>query len=218
MSMEQNILDKLSGRINESVTYNDNGQIASDLAKGMGGFSFDAIITLVSPSMKGIDNAGIIMPIKFDINEDDIEVVESDNVVYVYLRTDKIDYEIKWDGKLEYISPMNLDLMIKNRKSFLKVNPKCWRDDNKLYLLKMNRNSGIIGRFDRDTSTFRNQQINYKSSIDVEIGADLLTKDYLEDYLGNELIKLFTSIDPKYEFNVESKLKNEAVVKFESVR
>lgn len=211
MSIEQNIFNRLTTNMNESTQYNNNnGQVAADLAKGMGNCSFEYDGVLISSN-------GVISRcrIKVDINEDDLEVVESNNVVYVYLRADKIDYEIlNKDTVLEVLGVVNADQVLNSIVRFQKITPKCWRDDQKLYLLKMNRNSGLIGRFEQSTGTFKNQEINYKSSNDEKIGQDMLTKDYLQQYFSTELSRLFCQVDPMTPNLAKVKFHNEEEHKF----
>lgn len=152
-------------KINESVNYQVNNNLQSIIAKAITGISFYYTAKLNSSDVE----------LCIDLNEDDIEVVQSDNVIYCYLLADKINYIV--DGKS--IDDTNTDFVPNTRK--------VWRDKNKLYLLKINLNSGIIGRFDSNTETFRHQDINWFDYDPYDVIEKLLNTDYLQDYFSKEL-------------------------------
>lgn len=219
MSIESNVLSKL----NEArATYTDNTQIASDLAKVITGMSFSYNGTVTQPNFNKDTMRELSVVIKIDINEDDIEVVQSDNVVYAYIRTDKLDKVVRVQEAYaeDYgYTFLNLAEVMKSNLKFIPAyaNTKTWRDGDKLYLLKLNRNSGIIGRFNHKKYVFETQEVNYLSATNEEISR-ILTKEYLEDYFSTHLIYLQSPLNFLTSGDYQAKLDQESTKVMEVVR
>ena len=62
-----------------------------------------------------------------------------------------------------------------------------------MYLLKINKNSGRVYRFDTYLARFTTQPSSWNSASPDVILRDILTKEYLENYFQNELSVLETT-------------------------
>ena len=190
MAIESSIMDKLPKPMNEWATYKPNDLVANaigDHITGMGFYYSGSI------SETGSTEVGIPVMLNVDLNGDDVDATMSENVIYCFINADKIDYFTKVMDPNAY-SIENLSEVLKNLH-FVPKNQKAWRDATKLYLLKINLNSGLIGRYDTNTGSFKNQEVNWNSSTPEEVAELLLTKEYMEDYLRSELSSLESYVD-----------------------
>lgn len=185
--IETNILKKLNPQpVNEAVTYQPNQLLAQVIGNHVTGMGFYYPAYISEPQS---DEAGISVNLNVDLNGDDVDVMVSPNVMYCYINASNIDYFVKIADDVAYNNIANFGEVLK-ANHFVQVNPKAWRDDKNLYLLKINLNTGIIGRYDPATGKFRNQEVNWNSSTPEEVVELLLTKEYLEDYFRHELCSL----------------------------
>ena len=199
-SIEQRIYEKMIGNVSESMKFNQS--VSKNIASVIDGMNLKYEALVVTPSR----NISIPVYVYMTLNEDDIEAVESDNVVYVYLKASNLDFKLELLNSAE----SNLAEIINSINSWISNNPKCWKDNDNLYLLKMNRNTGIVSRYDSHTNTFKKQDsINYINAIDYDIAKTLLNRDYLEDYISNQLCLLKSSIDYKDDSDLLKKMENE---------
>lgn len=104
----------------------------------------------------------------------------------------------------------NFGDIIKNHH-FVPIHSKAWRDATKLYLLKINLNTGIIGRYDIRTGRFKNQDINWNSSTPEEVASLLLPKEYLDEYLRSELCSLESYVSFASAADLKAKVENETI-------
>ena len=170
---------------NESVKYEPNqllAQVIGDYITGMG-FYYGGFIN--EPNS---DETGISVNLNVELNGDDVDVMVSPNVMYCFINAQNIDYKIETSDNSIYDIPNFSDILAATR--FTPVHDKVWRDDKNLYLLKINLNTGKIGRYDWRVGRFTNQDINWNSSTPEEVVELLLTKEYLEDYFQHELCSL----------------------------
>lgn len=186
--IEDKIMQKIdpnSQEMSESTRYEPNGHLASVIANHITGMGFYYNGYLNEP---GSDETGIPVHLNVELNGDDVEVLNSPNVMYCFIHADNIDYKVETADDSIY-SYANFSEILK-ANHLVKINPKAWRDDRNLYLLKINLNSGLIGRYDPATGRFRNQEVIWNSSTPEEVVELLLTKDYLESYFRAELSSL----------------------------
>lgn len=180
--IEEGVMSKLqNSEMNEATNYRPNQLLANAIGDHITTMGFLYTGHINEPSS---DELGIPVQIDVELNGDDVDVVMSDNVMYCYINADKIDHLLKPSESIYNYD--NFSEVLRNHK-FIPVNAKAWRDDTKLYLLKINLNSGKIGRYDVRTGRFKNQEVNWNSSTPTEVVQLLLTKDYLQEYLSHEL-------------------------------
>lgn len=206
MAIEDNVVQKLQqSQMNEYATYQPNQLLANEIGNHITNMGFLYTGFINEPGDSG---RSILIQLDVELNADDVDVVMSDNVIYCYLNADKIDHLIKPD---EVIYQYTNYKEILHSNHFVPVNAKAWRDDTKLYLLKINLNSGLIGRYDVRTGRFRNQEVNWKSSTPTEVVQLLLPKDYLGEYLSRELCSLESYVSFTSELDLKAKLELEAI-------
>lgn len=197
---DPNKIISLDDPLKEYANYYDAPEVATDIARVITGYSFEYVGKLLSAK----EDYELAVKVVVDINEDDISAIMSDNIVYVYLNINKVNYHIEFlkDSLLNNNEFLRNNEVILKRNRFIKHHPKAWRDDVKLYLLKMNMNSGLIGRFDPYTDKFVNQKLaNWKTSTNKDVARILLTKEYLHEYFMTELANLKSYVD--FDFNTE---------------
>lgn len=190
MDIEGKIIGNLPKPMNEYATYQPNQLIANEIGNHITGMGFYYAGTISEPDSDAI---GIPVMLNVDLNGDDVDATMSENVIYCYINADKIDFFVKLVGDEAYRID-NLGDVLKNLH-FVPKNPKAWRDSTKLYLLKINLNSGFIGRYDPATGSFKNQEVNWNSATPAEVVELLLTKEYMENYLKSELASLESYVD-----------------------
>lgn len=188
MTIENKIMDKLPNPMHEA-TYKPHDLIANAIGDHITGMGFYYSGTIHETG----STATIPVMLNVDLNGDDVDATMSENVIYCFINADKIDYFTKVADDSAY-SIENLGEVLKNLH-FVPNNEKAWRDATKLYLLKINLNSGLISRYDPSTGSFKNQDVNWNSSTPEEVAELLLTKDYMEEYLRSELSKLQSYVD-----------------------
>lgn len=207
MAIKDNVVQRLAqSRLNEYATYQPNQLLANEIGNHIANMGFLYTGFINEP---GTSDHSVMVQLDVELNADDVDVVMSDNVIYCYLNSDKIDHLIKPDEVIYQYS--NCKEILKNNH-FVPVNAKAWRDDTKLYLLKINLNSGLIGRYDVRTGRFRNQEVNWKSSTPTEVVQLLLPKDYLGEYLSRELCSLESYVSFTSELDLKSKAEAEQVI------
>lgn len=206
MTIEDNVVSKLQGNpTNEYASYQPNQLLANSIGNyitGMG-FLYDGYI-----SEPNSEDLGVPVKLDVELNGDDVDVTMSDNVMYCYVNSDKLDLMIKSGPELYELD--NFGDIIKNHH-FVPVHSKAWRDATKLYLLKINLNTGIIGRYDIRTGRFKNQDINWNSSTPEEVASLLLPKEYLDEYLRSELCSLESYVSFASAGDLKSKVENETI-------
>lgn len=206
MAIEDNVVNKLhENPTNEYASYKPNQLLANSIGNyitGMG-FFYDGYI-----SEPNSDELGIPVKLDIELNSDDVDVTMSDNVMYCYVNSDKLDLMIKSGPELYELD--NFGDIIKNHH-FVPVHSKAWRDATKLYLLKINLNTGIIGRYDIRTGRFKNQDINWNSSTPEEVASLLLPKEYLDEYLRSELCSLESYVSFASAADLKAKVENETI-------
>ena len=139
MAIEDNVVNKLhENPTNEYVSYKPNQLLANSIGNyitGMG-FFYDGYI-----SEPNSDELGIPVKLDIELNGDDVDVTMSDNVMYCYVNSDKLDLMIKSGPELYELD--NFGDIIKNHH-FVPVHSKAWRDATKLYLLKINMSTCVL--------------------------------------------------------------------------
>lgn len=190
MAIEDKIIDQLPKPISEYASYQPHQLLANEIGDHITGMGFYYAGTISETDSDGI---GFPVMLNVDLNGDDIDATMSENVIYCYMNADKLDFFTKLVDDAAYRID-NLGEVLKNLH-FVPKNPKAWRDSNKLYLLKINLNTGFIGRYDTATGSFRNQEVNWNSATPQEVVEMLLTKEYMEDYLKSELASLESYVD-----------------------
>lgn len=183
--IEDRIMDRIDSTKNESVDYKPNqllAQVIGDHITGMG-FYYRGFI-----SEPNSDEVGVPINLNVELNGDDVDVLVSPNVMYCFINAKNIDYKVETSEHAIY-DIVNFSEVLQANK-LVPVNTKVWRDNDNLYLLKINLNTGKIGRFDHRIGRFTTQEINWNSSTPEEVAQLLLTKDYLEDYFKHELCSL----------------------------
>lgn len=184
--IETNILKKLSSQpVNEAVTYEPNQLLAQVIGNHITGMGFYYPAYISEPQS---DETGISVNLDVELNGDDVDVMVSPNVMYCFINAANIDYIVKAADDAVYNIANFAEVLKANHLT--QINPKAWRDDKNLYLLKINLNTGKIGRYDPATGRFRTQDVNWNSSTPEEVVELLLTKEYLEDYFRHELCSL----------------------------
>ena len=108
--------------------------------------------------------------------------------MYCFINAANIDYKVETVEDSVYNLANFAEILQANK--LVPVNSKVWRDDKNLYLLKINLNTGKIGRYDWRVGRFTNQDVNWNNSTPEEVVQLLLTKEYLEDYFKAELCSL----------------------------
>lgn len=185
------IEDKIMGRINPNVTKNESvsyepnqllAQVIGDHITSMG-FYYRGFI-----NEPGSDETGIPVNLNVELNGDDVDVLVSPNVMYCFINAANIDYKVETVEDSVYNLANFAEILQANK--LVPVNSKVWRDDKNLYLLKINLNTGKIGRYDWRVGRFTTQDVNWNNSTPEEIVQLLLTKEYLEDYFKAELCSL----------------------------
>ena len=206
-NIEDNVMQKLQeSQMNEYASYQPNQLLANAIGNyitGMG-FFYDGYIH--EPNS---DTVGIPIQLDIELNADDVDVTMSENVIYCYINSDKLDLMIKSGPELYELD--NFGDIIHNNH-FVPVHEKVWRDATKLYLLKINLNTGIIGRYDIRTSRFKNQEVNWNSSTPEEVVQLLLPKEYLAEYLKAELCSLESYVSFISSADAKAKADAEAVI------
>lgn len=206
-NIEEGVMSKLQNSgMNEATTYRPNQLLANAIGDYITTMGFLYTGYINEPNS---DELGIPVQIDVELNGDDVDVTMSDNVMYCYINADKIDHILKPAESIYNLD--NFSEILKNHR-FVPVNAKTWRDATKLYLLKINLNSGIIGRYDINTGRFKNQEVNWNSSTPEEITELLLTKDYLQEYLSHELCSLESYVSFITAEEVRAKIESEAVI------
>lgn len=207
MAILENVMQRLQkSQLNEYATYEPNQLLANEIGDHITnmGFLYTGFISEPATGDQSI-------PIQLDVelNADDVDVVMSENVMYCYLNSDKVDHLIKPD---EVIYQYANCKEILHNNHFVPVNAKAWRDDTKLYLLKINLNSGLIGRYDIRTGRFRNQEVNWNSSTPTEVAQLLLPKEYLQEYLSHELCSLESYVSFITDADIQAKAAAEGII------
>lgn len=191
---------------NEATQYIPNGLLETVIGNHITGMGFLYNGKMIEKHQSA-ESITIPIGINVQLNGDDVEVVDSSNVMYCYINADKIDYLVETTDNLIY-SIDNFSEVLKNNHFIANTN-KVWRNPTQLYLLKINLNSGLIGRFDHTTGTFKNQSVNWRSSTPEEVVELLLTKEYLQEYFTNELSLLESYVDFSTEDRLTDKLNTE---------
>lgn len=207
MAIVENVVQKLQqSQLNEYATYEPNQLLANEIGNHITNMGFLYTGFINEP---GTGYHSILIQLDVELNADDVDVVMSDNVMYCYLNSDKVDHLIKPDEVLYQYTNYH---EILHNNHFVPVNEKAWRDDTKLYLLKINLNSGLIGRYDVRTGRFRNQEVNWKSSTPTEVAQLLLPKEYLQEYLSRELCSLESYVSFITEADTQTKAAAEEII------
>lgn len=179
------LVDDQPDSMNEYVNYKPNQLLAKVIGDHITGMGFYYPGQIYEPDS---EDEGISINMNVDLNGDDVDVLVSPNVMYCFINARNIDYIIETRDNSVYDIPNFSEVLKANR--ITQVNPKAWRDENNLYLLKINLNTGKIGRYNPATGRFQTQEVNWLSSTPEEVVELLLTKEYLEDYLRHELNSL----------------------------
>ena len=185
--IEDKIMERINPNVtkNESVSYEPNqllAQVIGDHITNMG-FYYRGFI-----NEPGSDETGIPVNLNVELNGDDVDVLVSPNVMYCFINAANIDYKVETVEDSVYNLANFAEILQANK--LVPVNNKVWRDDKNLYLLKINLNTGKIGRYDWRVGRFTTQDVNWNSSTPEEVVQLLLTKEYLEDYFKAELCSL----------------------------
>lgn len=206
-NIEDNVVQRLQeSQMNEYANYQPNQLLATAIGNHITrmGFLYDGYIH--EPNS---DTVGIPIQLDIELNADDVDVTMSDNVIYCYINSDKLDLMIKSGPELYELD--NFGDILQNHH-FVPVHEKAWRDATKLYLFKINLNTGIIGRYDIRTGRFKNQEVNWNSSTPEEVARLLLPKEYLDEYLRAELCSLESYVSFISAAEVKVKADTETVI------
>lgn len=184
--IEAKVMERIkSTPVNEAVTYEPNQLLAQVIGHQITNMGFYYRGYISEPDS---DEIGVPVNLNVELNGDDVDVLMSSNVMYCFINADNIDYKVETAGDDIYGIANFAEVLKANR--FVPVNSKVWRDEKNLYLLKINLNTGKIGRYNWRVGRFSTQEINWLTSTPEEVAELLLTKEYLEDYFKAELCSL----------------------------
>lgn len=134
------------------------------------------------------DNQSIKTSIYYEINDDDLVVESTSNMIYVSIDLNRLDTKLELDiDKLSKEIPDLEDILSSVKIVSNKENKEVFKDIGNTYLIKIQIKTGKIYMYDTELNKFTDTGYNYDKMDMKSIAQDLLTPDYLDKYMGEIL-------------------------------